>query len=58
MEVDQGDPLTAIVLAILCNREDSKKITFSRKEYEQVPRGMMLKLSSTGDSVSVELVKR
>lgn len=58
MEVDPGDPLSAIILAILCNRESSKKIVLPRKEYEQIPRGMQLLLNSTSDSVSVELVKR
>lgn len=58
MEVDLGDSLSAIALAILCNRQSDKKLVLPRREYEQIPRGMELLLKFTSDSVSVELVKR
>lgn len=56
---DPGDPLSAIILAILCNRQDGKKIVLPRKEYDQVDfRGMTLELKSTPDVVSVQLVPK
>lgn len=56
---DPGDPLSAIILAILCNRQSDKKLVLPRKEYEQVDfRGMTLELKSTSDSVSVQLVPK
>jgi hypothetical protein len=59
MEVDPGDPLSAIALAILCNRQSDKKLVLPRKEYEQLnPRGMELLLSSTSDTVTIELVRK
>jgi hypothetical protein len=54
----KGDPLSAILLAVLANKQPGKTLVVSKREFESVPKGMELKFWSTGDECFCKLVPK
>lgn len=54
--IRHNDPLTAIILAVLCNQQPDKTVKVSRQDFEKIPPGLQLRLRSDSTHAWVELV--